>query len=579
MKRSLCLLAFAACLAGGDNPPRTLYRIEAVAGGAASDEGGPAVAAQMGAIQGIAVDPHGNIYLSDTDHHRVRRVDLRGNVTTVAGTGAAGFGGDGGPAAAAQLNLPYGLAADAAGSVYIADLGNNRVRRIAPDGTISTAASALLAPRNVAVDAAGDLFISEFAGRRVLKWSPGGGLVTVAGGAGATRLDSPAGLAFDGAGALYIADSGSNRVCKLLPGGSMFTVLGGGTPHRLFTPTGVAVDAAGRLYVADGAPLVHVYAASGEWSNLAAQTRSPRDLAAAGGTLYIADGPRVQAADPTGVARVLAGDGYTHVGDGGPAAQALLANPFAVALDAAGSLYIADAGSNRVRKVTASGIIGTLAGTGAAGYEAGLAAAASASLDSPFGVAVDAAGNALIADTGNARVRQVAADGRIRTVAGTGETGAGPDLASPLAAPVGRPRAVCADRAGGFYIVDALNHRVLHATAEAVRVVAGSGSGGCALDAAGNLYIADPLHHRIQRRITIPLDDEILKWFKDAVNAAGGGNYQMLINNALREYIRRRHEPLEDIIRRVLRQEFPRLRAVPNKPFEPTPKRRRGSTA
>ena len=116
------------------------YTIETVAGSARMGDGGPALMAQMSAIQGIAVDRSGNIYFSDTDHHRIRKVTAAGTITTIAGTGAPGFAGDGGPATAAQLNLPYGVAVDLAGSVYIADLGNNRVRRIDPGGVISTIA-------------------------------------------------------------------------------------------------------------------------------------------------------------------------------------------------------------------------------------------------------------------------------------------------------------------------------------------------------------------------------------------------------------------------------------------------------
>src|ERR1017187_9275071 len=117
---------------------RATYQIAAVAGSGQIGDGGPATAAQMGAIQGVAVDRLGNLYLSDSDHHRVRKIDTKGVITTIAGTGLAGFSGDGGPATAAQLDPPYGLAVDLAGALYVADYNNNRVRRIGPDGVIST---------------------------------------------------------------------------------------------------------------------------------------------------------------------------------------------------------------------------------------------------------------------------------------------------------------------------------------------------------------------------------------------------------------------------------------------------------
>src|ERR1017187_4236983 len=164
---------------------RATYQIAAVAGSGQIGDGGPATAAQMGAIQGVAVDRLGNLYLSDSDHHRVRKIDTKGVITTIAGTGLAGFSGDGGPATAAQLDTPYGMAVDLAGAGDGGDDDNNRLRRIWPDGIITTfagtggnrssgdggpaTAAQLLAPRNVAVDAAGNLYISEFGANRVRK--------------------------------------------------------------------------------------------------------------------------------------------------------------------------------------------------------------------------------------------------------------------------------------------------------------------------------------------------------------------------------------------------------------------------
>src|ERR1035437_8003723 len=256
MKRYVCLLLALVWppAAWGAAAPRPVYRIEPVAGSARRGDGGAAIAAQISNIQGIAVDRWGNLYLSDTDNHRVRKISASGVITTLAGTGVAGFSGDGGPAAAAQLNLPYGLVADLAGYLYVADLGNDRVRRISPDGVITTAAgqgirgssgdggtatgAQLLTPRNVSVDAAGNLYFSEFEGHRVRKVTPDGKISTVAGtgvaglrGDGApavsAQLAFPAGLAVDRLGALYIADSQNQRVRKILAGGVISTVVGG----------------------------------------------------------------------------------------------------------------------------------------------------------------------------------------------------------------------------------------------------------------------------------------------------------------------------------------------------------------
>ncbi len=323
------LLSTAAALAG----TTPAYRIETIAGSDLPGDGGPATLAQIGNIQGVAADRLGNVYLSDTDHHRIRKINSSGIISTVAGNGTAGFSGDGGPAIQAQLNLPYGLAVDLAGNLYIADLGNNRVRRVTPDGTIGTyagsgqtvlgdggpAAAALLSgPRNVAVDSAGSLYISEFLGHRVRKVTADGRIATIAGtgsaglrgdGGPATiaQLAFPAGLAVDRSGTVYIADSQNQRVRKILPGGAISTVLGGSAGTALLSPIAVAVDSAGDLFAADASATVRCLTSAGSWIDAAgtgsagfggdgataaaATLSAPRDLAVDGlGNLYIADG-------------------------------------------------------------------------------------------------------------------------------------------------------------------------------------------------------------------------------------------------------------------------------------------------
>jgi uncharacterized protein (TIGR03437 family) len=564
MKRVFCLILALALgpAARSANLAGTTYRIEAVAGSAGLGDGGPAAMAQIGAIQGIAADRWGNLYLSDTDHHRIRKVSADGMIATIAGTGAAGFSGDGGPASAAQLNLPYGIAVDYAGYLYVADLGNNRVRKIAPDGTISTVAGTgsaglsgdggpavearLQTPRNVAVDPSGNLYIAEFAGHRVRRVAPDGRIKTVAGtgiagfgGDGgppaAAQLGYPAGLAVDRDGALYIADSQNNRIRKVA-NGVIVTALGGAPGTSLANPIAVAIDAAGNLYVADSSFLVRVYTPAAAWVNFAgsaaqgysgdggpatkAQLTQPRDIAASpGGGLYIADGARVRFVDSSGQIRTAAGDGFVHaVGDGGPASAAILNQPSAVALDGSGNLYIADPGTERVRQVRSDGTIGTLAGTGLPGDAGDGGPAAAAPLNVPVGVAVDPWGNVAIADSYNHRIRQVSPGGTIGTVAGTGKAGTGQDLMPALETQLRGPRGVCFDRGGALFIVDTGNHRVLrYANGALVETAAGNGSPGdagdggqaryaqlsqpcsCAVDSFGSLFIADTLNHRVRK--------------------------------------------------------------------------------
>jgi uncharacterized protein (TIGR03437 family) len=557
---SLLLLCTSVSLAA--DSPRTVYHVEAVAGSANLGDGGPAISAQIGSIEGIAVDRWGNLYLSDTDHHRVRKIAASGLISTIAGTGTAGFSGDGGPGWQAQLNLPYGLAVDLAGYVYVADLGNNRVRRIAPDGTIITVAGSgakgssgdgglaidaqLLTPRNVAVDVAGNLYISEFEGHRVRHVSSDGRINTTAGtgtagfrgdgsAAASSQLGYPAGLAVDRFGALYVADTQNNRIRRIVPGGVISTVLGGSPGTAMETPVAVTVDISGTIYVADNSYIVRAYTAAGAWTDFAgtraqgysgdggpaskASLTRPRDLAAdLNGNLFIADDVRIRRVDSRAQISTLAGDGYLHVvGDGGPATAAELFQPSAAALDSSGTLYIADTGTARVRQVQAAGNIATLAGNGVAASGADGIWAAATSLNHPMGITVDPFGNILIADTYNHRIRQVTG-GLISTIVGTGTPGVGQDGLEPLKTQLRGPHGTCTDRAGHIFIVDTSNHRVLRINpASVVLTLAGNGAPGdagdggqarlaqlnqpsaCALDSAGNLFIADTLSHRIRQ--------------------------------------------------------------------------------
>ncbi|MBV9507341.1 MAG: SMP-30/gluconolactonase/LRE family protein [Acidobacteriia bacterium] len=554
----ICVLA-SVPIAWADAGAGTVYQLQTIAGSCPSGSGA-ATSAKLGTINGIALDHSGNIYFSDSDNHLVRKIDLSGAISTLAGTCAAGFSGDGGPAASAQLNQPYGVAVDSAGNVYVADYGNSRIRRIGTDHTISTVAgngqagqagdggaatsAQLLTPRNVAVDSNGNLFLSEFLGHRVRKVSTNGKISTVAGigiagfagdggPATAAQLNTPMALQVDHAGALYIADSQNQRIRKV-QGGTISTLLGPSVPltaggsATLYNLISLAVDTGGTVYLAEALssnPRVDWYSTSAGMLTNEVTVAALKDIAVdASGTLYIAAGTQIQRLNGTGaVLQTVAGG---SVGDGGSATAAQLLQPTGVALDAQGNLHIADALNQRMRRVNLAAQIGTEAGVGTQGCSTDGGLAAAGQLNMPTGVAVDSTGNVFIAERGCHRIRQVTADGHMNTMVGcdpssTGCQGLGQEGLSGAKMPLNSPQGVCTDHAGVVYIVDTGNNRVLRAAPGAgVVTAAGNGSVGysgdgylaqlaqlngptaCALDATGNLYIADTGNH-VVRKVTL----------------------------------------------------------------------------
>ena len=527
-------------------------------------DGGPATAAQLRFPTGVAVDGAGNLYIADLRNYRIRKVDAAGVISTVAGDGTEGYGGDGDPATAAQLNRPIGVALDGAGNLYIADYWNHRIRKVDAAGVITTVAgdgtrdrngdggaatgARLNHPAGVAVDGAGNLYIADRLNHRIRKVDAAGVISTVAGygptgedeggfrgdggPATAARLNIPIGVALDGAGNLYIADTGNDRIRKVDAAGVISTVAGGeslgdggaATGARLSDPSGVAVDGSGNLYIADTSNgRIRKVDAAGVISTVA-RLSDPNSVAVDGaGNLYIADTwrQRIRKVDAAGVISTVAGAGtFGYGGDGGPAVEARLIRPTGVAVDGAGNLYIADSWDQRIRKVDAAGVISTVAGDGTDGYGGDGGPATAAQLNYPNSVAVDGAGNLYIADSGNGRIRKVDSAGVISTVAGDGRGGYGGDGGPAVAAELYSPKGVALDGAGNLYIATGNRIRKVDA-AGVITTVAGSGMGGfggdggpaataqlnnpagVALDGDGNLYIADLGNDRI-RRLTPP---------------------------------------------------------------------------
>ncbi len=520
----LALLSSLYCW-GGD----PVYTIKTTAGGASLGDVGQATAAVLTTVQGVALDALGNLYVSDTDAHRVRRVGPDGVIRAFAGTGVPGLSGDGGPADRAQLRSPYGIAFDWRGNFYIADLGNARIRKVTPDGIISTIAGGgaatpadgiqatsakFAALRNVVVDGELAVLFSDFSGHRIYRVNSSGWLTIVAGNgqAGASPdgisarqsfLAFPTALALDPFGGLYICDS-QNRTVKRLQNDLMRTVA------QAAAPTGLSFDSAGNLYVADagGGQVLRVQP-SGAVGGL--QTVA-RDVAALpNGVLYLAQGNLIQRRSTAGVLTVAAGGGDPAAGDNGPATDARLRHPAGLARDGNGNLYVADQANNRIRRVAPDGVITTLAVT---------------NLSGPSSVAIDRSGVLYIADTDNHRIQQVSIDARgvasAVTVVGTGAAGFSGDGGAGMRAQLSSPGYVAIAPDGSLYLADTGNGRIRQFRNGGIRTVASNlrQPRGMAFDAAGNLYVATA----DSRLIRVAPDGAVAPWPPEeaSLNAARG---------------------------------------------------------
>lgn len=342
----------------------------------------PSTAVPLALPAAIAFDADGNLYLAETNHHLIRKVDPAGYISTVAGTGEQGYSGDGAPATSAQMDSPTGLAVDPANNLYIADTHNQRIRKV-------SAASGI---------------ITTVAGTGISGFSGDGSAGILA------RLSNPGALALDQAGNLYIADTGNHRIRELSGNGVLTTIAGNGlqafagdngpaTSASIDSPSGLAIDAGGRLFIAD------------------------------------THNQRVRVIDPaTHIIRTLTGTGAAGLsGDGAGAAAARLAMPRGPTADPAGNLYIADSQNHRIRRIDAStGVITTVAGNGVEQFAGDANPAVSASLATPRAAAFSPAAalspdaKLTIADSGNGRVRQLTGPVQpatsLQTIAGLGTT-------------------------------------------------------------------------------------------------------------------------------------------------------------
>lgn len=445
-----------------------------------SGDGGPAIGAKLDLPWGVAVDSVNNVYFADFRNFRIRRVDGNGVITTVAGDGfytedswggrAGRFLGEGVPAVEASLNYPIGIAVATDGSFFIADYRNHRVRKVDSAGIITTFA--------------GSNTSTPFThGRRN---DPGDGILATE-----STLLLPTALALTGDEEVLIADGWNSRIRKVGSDGVIRSVAGTGEWGFLGEGT-KAKDA--RVWF-------------------------PEDVSALpDGSLLLADGlnGRIRRINSDGTIQTVAGDGRNRdAGDGGPAREASFRFAESVASDASGNIYVADRSAHRVRKISPDGIISAFAGSGTAGFSGDGGLAVEARLNSPEGITVAADGSVFIADADNNRIRKVDAFGTISTIAGSGsggwEYGFAGDGGPATSAKLNRPSDVAVHPDGSLYIADSRNDRVRKVNADGTIVtIAGGGPlccgfanagpatainlgevEGIALDASGNLFITD----------------------------------------------------------------------------------------
>lgn len=480
-----------------------------------SGDNGPATSATLRAPTGVVYDSVGNLYIADTFNHVIRVVSLDGTITTIAGQGEPGLPGSNGSATHAFLNTPTALVVDLINNIlYINDAGNGVIRKVL-NGSIFTYAGTiretgstcapsadnvqattvpLCDPEGLALDTAGNLYIADFADNRIRRVDFVTQLIRTVAGTGQagyapdgspalSPLGNPGGVVVDATGAIYIAESGNETVRKVT-GGILKTVAGNtvagfsgdqqpALTAELNTPFGLVLDTAGDLYLADR------------------------------------DNFRVRKVDTKNLISTVAGNGASSLSSVIPASDLPLSLPFGVAVGPDGSVYVADTNSDVIRKIRPDGLAFTVAGTGAGEYGGDSGPATSAGLITPRNVAFDSQGNLYIADTGSNRVREVDANGNIKTVAGNGKPTYNGDGILATEASLDGPSAVAFDKMWNLYISDTGNHLVRMVSNGVITTFAGNGTAGVAgenvpgssaeldtpvglaFDQNGNLFVGD----------------------------------------------------------------------------------------
>lgn len=533
---------------------------------------GTGTAAQFYQPRGIAVDSSGNLYVADSSNHSIRKITSVGVVTTLAGTaGLQGY--TDGTGAAARFNEPFAIVVDnSTGNLFVADTSNNAIRKITPAGVVTTfagggaagstdgtgTAARLNEPRGLAIDSSGSLYVADYDNHIIRRITSAGVVTTLAGVAGsqgstdgtgtAARFMGPCGIGVDGSGNAFVADTGNRTIRKITPAGVVTTFAGTagtsgltdgtGTAARFSAPRGITVDAAGTLYVTDynGFTLRKITSA-GVVTTLAGMAVSPGSTDGTGtaarfyypsgvavdsaGTVYVADtsNSTIRKVTSAGVVTTFAGLAGRSSSVDGTGTAARFEDPYSIAADGAGNIYVADATDHSIRKVTSGGVVTTIAGTaGSFGSADGTGTAAR--FFGPQGIAADSSGNLYVSDTGNNTIRKITSAGVVTTLAGTAGQGGNTD-GTGAAARFSGPSGIAIDNAGNLYIVDGTSNTIRKLTsAGVVTTLAGTvntpgfidGTGTAArftapfdlaVDPDGtNVYVCDHGNHAIRKIVT-----------------------------------------------------------------------------
>lgn len=520
-----------------------------------NSEDGTGTAAQFDAPRGVAADRAGHVYVADTLNNTVRKIAPSGEVETLAGTPGQGGRADG-TGAVARFNEPFGVAVDDAGNVYVADASNNAIRKISAAGVVTTLAGGGLAgstdgtgsaarldePRGIAIDTTGTLYVADYDNHLIRKITAAGVVTTLAGQADApgnadgtgtaASFRGPHGIAVDATGVVYVADTGNRAIRRITTAGTVTTLTLAG--QNLIEPRGIAVDSAGQIIVADyGSHTLRSISSSGVISTLAGTSGTPGTTDATGaaarfhypsgvaiastGVMYIADtdNDTIRAVSTGLAVTTFAGQAGRSSSTDGQGANARFDDPFAVAADADGVVYVADSAAHVIRRITPDGAVTTWAGSpGSFGSADGTGAAAR--FYSPFGVAVDTAGNVYVADGFNYTVRKIAPGGIVTTLAGTARRGGSTD-GTGAAARFDQPFGIAVDANGNVYVSDATANTIRKITAAGVvSTLAGlagtpgsaDGTGtnarfavpyAVAVDATGTVFVVDHGNHTIRK--------------------------------------------------------------------------------